>query len=534
MSRASAEGRLAPWWKRWGEDRVWPSLCLPAVLAIAACFCLAHFFWWPRPIIHDEFSYLLAGETFAEGRLTNPTHPLHRYFETFGVLQEPSYMSKYPPLPGLALALGIWLGDPIYGIWLCYGLMVGSFVWMLRQWVPAGVALLGGMALAFHGQLLMSWGGNFYAGGGLLGFTFACWVYGSLGQMRGGGGWRTGILFGAGLSGLMLSRPYEGFLVALPATLIASAWLLKRLFKRRAGARVVVAAVLISFGAGVFFQGLYNHRVTGNVLQMPYTRHQQDYYRTPLFLFQELGQQKVRPVLEIQAFDESSHRPLYTAGRRWPGLWRDGLEKLLKYGVFYLGTVGLLGLLYLLASQPLARTAKSLLAVLAVSGVGLSVSTFSLCHYAGPGAPVLFLLFAFLLARSNVFRQSGGRVLLVVLALMFVEHAFRGRKFGWPEGPLNARAVMVRELEVLPGNHLVLVSYGRDHDPRLEWVYNHARIDDSRIIWARVDRADDSSELGNYYSRRSLWVLDTDQLVLKCIRDVNGNIGRDRVLEFDL
>ena len=226
----------------------------------------------PRPAIQDEFSYLLASDTFASGRLVNPTPALPEHFETLQELIRPVYASKYPPLSGLAMAAAQKLtGQPWVAVWLSMGLLCGAICWALQGWLPAVWALVGSLIAVLHIGIVSYWtesywGGTWAALGGAL-------LIGAVPRLIERPGAGMAVAFGTGLAILANTRPFEGFVFAI----VCTGWLVFEWTRARVSASTVLrtaivpmALLLIPVAAGMAY---YIFRVTGHAVELPNVAH---------------------------------------------------------------------------------------------------------------------------------------------------------------------------------------------------------------------------------------------------------------------
>jgi hypothetical protein len=73
------------------------------------------------------------------------------------------------------------------------------------------------------------------------------------------------------------------------------------------------------------------------------------------------------------------------------------------------------------------------------------------------------------------------------------------------------RKPLEKQLNALPGEHLVLVRYSKDHNSGEEYVYNDADIDQAKIVWAREIPGVDLKPLLNYFRNRDVWIFQPDE-----------------------
>src|SRR6266568_5602675 len=220
------------------------SVVIVGVAALALRLLLLPMLPVPEPTIHDEFSYLLAADTFAHGRLTNPTHPMWMHFETFHVNQNPTYASMYYPVQGLLLAFGQTVfGHPFFGVWLSVGFMCAAICWMLQGWVPRKWALLGGFLAVIRLGIFSYWANSYY--GGTMAAIGGALVLGALPRIRRRRRVRDAVLMAAGFAIVANTRPFEGLFFGVAVAVALFAWMFG---SKRPPVRIVTRRVLIPAG----------------------------------------------------------------------------------------------------------------------------------------------------------------------------------------------------------------------------------------------------------------------------------------------
>lgn len=473
----------------------------------------------PLPRYHDEFSYLLAADTFAHGRLTNPPHPMWMHFETYHVIWHPTYMSMYPPAEGLVLGVGEVLGNPWIGQLLAASLMCAAICWMLQGWIPSRWALLGGVLVVARLGILSYWTNGYWcacmpAFGGAL-------VLGALPRIRRKQNLSDAGVLAIGLFVLANTRPYEGLLLSTGVAIALFGWMFGKNGPqaRRAFFRIILPVVLALTPLGIW-TGYYYYRVTGSPFRMAYDLNRSSYAMGRYFIWQSAWPEKTfnNPTMKSY-YDEELREAQENQTLR--GFLHRARIKLYYFGREFL----ILPLPFVLIALPQAARDRRMRVpwmILAFFVPGLAVETWFLPHYFAPAVALLFLIFLQCMRHLRHFRwrdRTAGLALVRAITVVYVAtvairillaitHIHPEKE--WQHGDLDRQSI-VQKLDSIPGQHVVLVRYAPDFDLDREWVYNQSNIDGSKIVWARDLGPETNLELLTYYRGRHVWSVEGDE-----------------------
>ena len=506
-----------------------------AAVGLAALFlrlALLPAFPIPLPFIPDDFSFLLAADTFAHGRLSNPTPAMWIHFESLHITLQPTYMSMYFPAQGLLLAAGkMLLGHPWYGILVSSALMCAAICWMLQAWLPPNWALLGGLLAVLRLGLFSYWI-NTYTGGSTISALGGALVLGALPRFMRSPTLRHGLLMAVGIVLLGSCRPYEGLLLCIPVALALGRWALFQKNRPATGLLIRSAVLpLVLIVAGGAWMGYYDYRAFGSPLTLPYTVDRATYAVTPYYIWQS---KRAAPVYRHESLRRfyCDFEPQDAAGMQtFSGIAAKSLHKA-REGIIFFAGAALLPPLIMLRRVFLDRRIRFLVLCVLILMAGMSIEVYMIPHYLAPFTAAIYGIGLQAMRHLRVWKPEGRtfgltwvRLIVTICVAMAGLRVFAGplhltpRKYPPSEwawqwyGPGHfgvERAQIVARLEALPDKQLAIVRYSPSHYPLDEWVYNAADIDNSKVIWAREMDAANNLELIRHYSDRQVWLVQPD------------------------
>ena len=514
----TSRSRLVTYVRTLSRSGLWSMVTLfvlPVVLRLAL---LAHC-PIPTPAVSDDFSYVLLADTLRHWRLANPPHPLPQFFETFFVLQEPTYSSIFPLGQGLILAIGWTLfGHPWAGVAISIGAFCALCYWMLRAWVTPEWAFIGGLLAVLEFGPLNQWMNSFW--GGAVSASAGCLVFGALPRLRAGGRARDAILLGLGLGIQLLTRPYESLFLLLsvfvflldkpPACQAQAGGLRNRLQLMLVTVIVVIPTLALTL--------LQNKRVTGSWTTLPYMQSRYQYGVPATFTWQPnpVPHRELTPQqqLDFQLQSQIHGSGTDTLSTYWSRLGR----RMHYYRFFFLAPLylALPGFLLAVRERRFLWVAGTVLLfalgtnfypyfyshyIAAITCLFILISVTALEILGRLGKLLLFLCAAHFLLWYGIYLFGGQTVILAMSRYETWDAINRGD----PEGRIAIRT----ELEKAPGKQLIFVRYAPQHQFN-EWIHNGADIDSSRIVWARDLGAEEDEKLRRYYPDRTVWLVEPD------------------------
>jgi len=520
-------------WARLAQ-REWLAIGAVGLSTILVRLAILPLFPVPIPFDPDDFSTLLAADTFAHGRLANPTPAMWVHFESIHISMQPTYQSMYFPAQGLLLAASkVIFGDPWIGQLLASALMCAALCWMLQAWLPRNWALLGGMIAVLRLGVFSYWTNTYHATGSLAALGGAL-VLGGLPRLTRTAKLRYAILMGIGISIQVLTRPYEGMLLCIPVVFALCHWMWKG--KNRPGvgrAMALAAAPLAVILVTCAWLGYYDYKAFGNPLTPPYAVNRAQYAMAPYFVWQQPRPEPVYRHAAMQSFYEKEEMGFYRLIHSPKGFVPFTLGKAVFILLFYSGFALLIPLI-MVRRVFLDRRVRLLVVCSIVLAAGLTIEIFVLPHYVAPFTAAFYAIGLQATRHLRVWRPEGRPIGLAIVrfsvALCVLLAGVRlfakplqiaprewppsNWLFAWygPEHFGMERAKIKARLEELSGGQLAIVRYGQDHNPLNEWVYNRADIDGSKVVWARDMGPSDNLDLLRYYRDRKAWLVEPDAM----------------------